>query len=489
MKSKIIIISWVLVGIKSSMTLIMCLIIMQVFNTRLMLQNEFEELSFWEITEHVYRVTGGFHIGSGLFEEIYLIDKYGEDFLDENGNLLPEYYHFFFDEHGEPYRLLQNIDFASTIEQEQRLVGLFLKLEEEKDAFLLEPFAFFNVTGEDGNIMYSYERDNEDRKLWMTEEILESMNSVGDPFVEWHENGLLDMVGRSILISRNYLLLNPIYDVYGNAVLDLLDSNPLSLNVLLPESYLERKEEMRAYFKDIFYFERITSINESNIRLGLPLVEETKSDLNINFIITTLNQSYFSFDRQIGDEKSLIWDPIVVLQNNYVSSSVFEPRVHQLMHIINDTKEGAFNSLSYYLDEFEIDTIHLTLSIFQRGNENLIALQWLILEQTLNLTMISLFFVISTILIIWSFYATNASTINLQYLLGYSFIQRNFKLLYLSILSTIIGFLIYVVFNDLNYLLLIIIALVVIIDFLMIYILGNYLLKKQVARIIKGGDL
>ncbi|WP_424461790.1 DUF1430 domain-containing protein [Priestia aryabhattai] len=89
------------------------------------------------------------------------------------------------------------------------------------------------------------------------------------------------------------------------------------------------------------------------------------------------------------------------------------------------------------------------------------------------------------IIFIWSYYKSNIYQINIKYLFGYSYLKRNKTVILLvSISNTLSGLIVYAVFN--RHIIFVMLTTVLIIDIIIISLLSNYLVKKNINKVLKG---
>jgi len=436
------------------------------------LREEFDQLSYWQQAENIFLIQAAIvGDGNGLWETERLVDELGNEI-----------------------EFLRLSDFERMQEREESLRQLFLLLEDHNDAFLFEGNAFFRIyenweSPVRGNWMYAYEIDQLEREEWWLPYILENREEVDPLLIHLVESGVFELAQRSIYLSSNYLEKNPILAVNGQNVLDLIIDDSYTLNVLVPKHYQSFEEDLIDYFRSQFYIDRIDLVNWYNEELGLPLLEVTIEDLIVNIIYTKDNQSYFSFNRNIGDEYSQIWDPIAVIHNNDISVSSTSARVMNSLYFTNEYNIQALEAIRPLLEEVGTNEVQSVISIFEQGNENLIQIQWQIFRQVLSLIMVGMFLLITCMVMMWAHYSLNANRINIDYLFGSSYWDRHQEMIFFAATANCLGGVIILFFNGFSWLLIFFAVLLSALDMIIISLLGKFLTKKNIAVAIKGREL
>lgn len=195
------------------------------------------------------------------------------------------------------YRLyIQTPGSQPTPEFEEDLSNMFeslLKELEQKVHLFVAVSSNFDVL--DGKKIYEHNK--------------ESMEGVGTHF---DEN--IDPNGKCLTVSINYFTLNPIETVNGRSIKENLVADENTLNILVPEQYQSRQDEITALYRAHFYFEKVTVENIYNEDLARPLNTLQEEDLSVNIIYVKENQSYFTFNPKVVPEtNNIIVDPMVIV--------------------------------------------------------------------------------------------------------------------------------------------------------------------------------
>jgi len=496
-------IQWTSFIIKTISSFALLGIIVSFWSTVTNLREEIEDLSYWRQAENVFHVRGAFAIGSGLWEDYEVDDGAGGTtrharILDaerlNQGEMIQRDFFFLIERYSDAFILDSNFFWRTEIEDFYQ--SLHHQLE-ENPFFTLEEFERLSTAlisySETREWLYDYEYERLRREHIVIPQLIQAIASGegwADPMELYlMESGMYDLAGRNITISENYLLQNPIHDVYGGDVRESFIHDPYTMNILLPEHYREYESDLEAYFLTDFYFERVSITNWYLEEVGLPLLDITIGDLSINFIYTASGQPYFTFNRHSGDEYSLIWDPIVIVHHPETAVANFSTRVHNSTYFVDNSRGQAFDNIRPFIDEVGAHEIQAAVSVFYQGQEGLVTLQWELFQQTLNLIMNAVFLLLLSALLIWSYYSLNAYKINLEYLFGYSYLSRNSELLIFSLTTTVIATTLAIFSRGFSFLLFGFALIIFIVDFIIIGVLGNHLMKKLISSIVKGSEL
>ena len=431
------------------------------------LRQEMNELRYWQQAENIYHVLGfnqpidiDYNDSLSTEEFFALLEEWGEDIqarlqiIEESGMTIDAYV----------AQYLFVTDPLQMREEDDRLHEFFLRAEAEHEAFFFDGRDFWGYTSEEPTFFYEY--------------LME-----GNPFEAFQATF------RRITISKNYLNQNPIFDIFGINVLESLINDDRTLNILIPEFYSHLKDELVQHYLNEFYWDRIVFINSTRELLEEELLDITKDDLSVNVIFTQPHQSYFTFSRFFGNEQNIIIDPIAVIFNPYIFSGQTTSLISRAFFFKDVSRGQAIDTLTPLITELGVARISHVQSVFSMGNQNLIRLQWIAFQQTLNVIMNIGFTLFLCIIMIWSHYQQQSYKINLKYLFGYSYKERNREIIILTLTANLIGAFIYFLFIGTYFQLIFPLLAITLIDLLMINILGNQLTKKSVVKILKGGEL
>ena len=410
----------------------------------LFLREEVNEISYWHQANHVYRLE---YSGFGPMVEL------------KTENIVYEF-------EGEMFEIEQIITTdehtLSEMIRTEKFRHLFRLLAENKNGFVLNNWAFTREIDLEGDV-----------NNWT---FLDS---------SWvhPEQGSLQM-------SEHYFYLNPIYDVSGINILDLLIDESHVLNVLVPEHFENETEQLHEHYLEFFYLNSIWDDNWNRERLGIPLLDLRKKDLIINFIFTASGQYYFLFDRNRGDEHNRILDPFAVV---FTTSSMETINLNFLIQsqtfFINEEDFPAFESIRPFVEESGAFGFQSVFSTELYGNERLIHLQWLLMEQFFQFLVMTIFLFLVIVVLIWSYYIAHTYQLNLYYLFGYSDWERHRELIISSLLPNALAVIILTFFNGFSLTIIVGALMISFLEIVVIRIIGKRLTKNHVSKVLKGGEL
>lgn len=205
---------------------------------------------------------------------------------------------------------------------------LFLLLEENADAFVMDAYNYKDLDGK-GTLLYT-------------------MNELSYP-VEIAPNG------QSIRVSKNYFQYNPIETVDGSDIIDQIIYDDLTLNILVPEKYQNIEAQIIEAYRDTFYFEKVQAENDYNEMadngnvLDIPL--ET---LNVHIIYVKDEQRYFTFSGDCTPQtEGWITDPVVQIYTSNIHCNYAHSFMSQCTYFFSDavSEKSAYESILPYIEE------------------------------------------------------------------------------------------------------------------------------------------
>jgi len=203
------------------------------------------------------------------------------------------------------YRLyIQTPESQLDLVDEEALSDMFeaflMELEQKNQLFIIDSSNFNEL---DGKKIYAHNK--------------ESMEEMA---ISFDEN--IDPNGKRITVNMNYFRMNPIETVNGISIEESLVKDDNTINILVPNQYRDREEEIVALYKSFLYFQKVEVENIYNEEIGRPLNTVTEDDLDVNIIYTKENQNYFTFNpRVLSETKNIIVDPMVIIYEYKVHSS------------------------------------------------------------------------------------------------------------------------------------------------------------------------
>ena len=294
-----------------------------------------------------------------------------------------------------------------------------------------------------------------------------------------------------VIINENYLDVNPIKDLNGLDIRDQLVQDKYTINLLVPEQFKHLENEIIEAYRNEFYFQKIYIQNMFNEEIGEPLIEGiTMDDLSVYVIYTEEGQSYFSFNRFHGGQNNTFYDPIaVIFPLEHVDTSLVAALVANTLYF-HAVSDEAFETISPAITESSAVEVNRVISIYDEVHQEVMLLQQQLLYQFIEVVLIITFSLLMLSLFIWAYYQTNSYQLNLKHLFGYSFWERHRLLILTTLFSNLIaGYLVVVIFNTDWATVWWFIGVFLVIDLILTKILSDYLSRKSVVRVLKGGSL
>lgn len=220
----------------------------------------------------------------------------------------------------------ENDSTSKYLEIAERSAELIPLLEENVNAFVMEAYNY-QAIDDDGTPLYE-------------------MNGLDYP-VE------IDPAGHCIRVSRNYFQFNPIETVDGNDLVDQIIYDDLTLNILVPEQYMDMEEQIIAAYREQFYFEKVQATNDYNEMAGIEtMLDISEESLNINIIYVKDGQSYFTFRSDCAaTTDNRIVDPVVMIYTSNIHCNYAHSIVSQWLYFYSDEEntEDVYQSIKPYV--------------------------------------------------------------------------------------------------------------------------------------------
>lgn len=220
----------------------------------------------------------------------------------------------------------ENDSTSKYLEITERSAELIPRLEENVNAFVMDA--------------YNYQAIDDERTP------LYEMNGMDYP-VE------IDPAGQCIRVSKNYFQFNPIETADGDDLTEQIIYDDLTLNVLVPEKYMDMEEQIITAYRDQFYFEKVKAANDYNEMAGIETVLDiSEESLNINIIYVKDGQSYFTFRSDCAPATdNRIVDPIVMIYTSNIHCNYAHSFVSQWLYFYSDEEntEGAYQSIKPFV--------------------------------------------------------------------------------------------------------------------------------------------
>ncbi len=127
----------------------------------------------------------------------------------------------------------------------------------------------------------------------------------------------------------------------------------LTLNILVPEKYMDMEEQIISAYREQFYFEKVQATNDYNEMAGIETVLDIPEEsLNINIIYVKDGQSYFTFRSDCASTtNNRIVDPIVMIYTSNIHCNYAHSIMSQWLYFYSDEEniEDVYQSIKPYV--------------------------------------------------------------------------------------------------------------------------------------------
>ena len=206
----------------------------------------------------------------------------------------------------------------------QKLLSL---LEEKAGVFVMNAYNFQDVDGE------------------------------GTPLWEMNRRDLpaeIDPAGHCVCVDRNYLDLHGIKAAGGTPASESLVIDDRTQNILVPEKFKDREQDIIKAYRARFYFEKVTAENSYNEDAGLSERSDlTEEELTVNIIYVEDGQSYPVYREDIVCENGSITDPVVQVYTGNIHCNYAHSNLSQWTYFYYDETdpEKAYEELQPYVEQ------------------------------------------------------------------------------------------------------------------------------------------
>lgn len=358
----------------------------------------------------------------------------------------------------------QEDNLALDREYNDKLCSLYKQLKINKRAFIINAVNYSIISQESNKITYLYNQNIDKGQYEYGPE------------------------GKSIEIDKGYLKVNPI-KLSNNKILEYSLSNKNNvLNILVPEKFKSQEKSIYKSYLDYFYFAKVTVDNIYKKDLNLPLNNISKKDLYINILYVKNNQKYFTYSTITGSEKNhhYIIDPIVIIYDGKVDSSYMGSYASQNLYFFDESNGDAYKNISQYLKDSKTNTIvQVVSSVYKNVNQQINSLKVKTKNLLFVIIVLSLITFVFSITYIFLYYQNNSYMLYLKTLLGYSFINIHYLIIYeiigIDICSSILASIYFK-----NIIILLIGLLFIILELFISTYFIYHLNRQNINKIIKG---
>ena len=179
----------------------------------------------------------------------------------------------------------------------------------------------------------------------------------GTPIYEMNQMDLpveIDPAGYCVSVDKNYLDLHGIKTADGSPAGDGLITDDRTQNILVPEKYRDREQDILREYRAAFYFEKVTAENSYNEDAGLPerlgLREE---DLTVNIIYVKDGQKYPVYREDLITEDGFVTDPIVQVYTGNIHCNYAHSDLSQWTYFYSDREDPgeAYETIRPYIEQ------------------------------------------------------------------------------------------------------------------------------------------
>lgn len=235
---------------------------------------------------------------------------------------------------------------AKYLEIAQRSAELFLLLEKNVGAFVMDAYNYQDIDGE-GTPLYT-------------------MNGMDYPQE-------IDPAGQCIRVSRNYFLHNPIETADGTELMDKIVYDDYTLNILVPEQYRGMEQQILEAYRGNFYFEKVKAANDYDEMAGADAVLDIPEEsLEINIIYVKNGQRYFTFRSDCAVlTDNWIEDPIVQIYTSNIHCNYAHSFMTQWLYFPagEENVEEAYHSIEPYVKQCGAqDSVQRVVNVYQKNH-------------------------------------------------------------------------------------------------------------------------
>ena len=179
----------------------------------------------------------------------------------------------------------------------------------------------------------------------------------GTPLYEMNQMDLpieIDPAGYCVSVDKNYLDLHGIMTAEGSPAGDSLIIDDRTQNILVPEKYRDREQDILREYRAAFYFEKVTAENSYNEDAGLPeRLGLTEEDLTVNIIYVKDGQSYPVYREDIVCENGCITDPVVQVYTGNIHCNYAHSDLSQWTYFYSDREDPgeAYETIRPYIEQ------------------------------------------------------------------------------------------------------------------------------------------
>ena len=185
----------------------------------------------------------------------------------------------------------------------------------------------------------------------------QDIDGEGTPLYEMNRLDLpveIDPDGYCVSVDKNYLDLHGITAAGGMPASDSVVMDGRTQNVLVPEKFKDREQDIIEAYRERFFFEKVEAENSYNEDAGLSgILGLNESDLTVNIIYVQDGQKYPVYREDIICEDGCITDPIVQVYTGNIHCNYAHSDLSQWTYFYSDkgSPEDAYEALRPYIEQ------------------------------------------------------------------------------------------------------------------------------------------
>ena len=301
------------------------------------------------------------------------------------------------------------------------------------------------------------------------------------------QEDLYSPYGKNIVVDRNYLKKHILKSVDGKNVIDMIDNDNNTLNILVPQKFERYESTIATSFKEWFHFQKIEVANIYKTARGQKKVEKSIDDLSVNIIYIENGQNLFTYNPNSGNGANIIDNAIITVYTENVDNSFLAACMGDYIFIESTDEYSALKEISTISQKHNITELNSIASVYDKKGEEIRLVEESINNLIVNTVIMSLFSVIFMIAIVYMYYKSSLVVIIIKSLYGYGFweIYKHLILVNSSI-NIIMLFIVGIVFKKISLYMIIFSILMTIVDCFVSKIVNRCLITKGELQFITG---
>ncbi|AKS72266.1 hypothetical protein RN70_11980 [Staphylococcus schleiferi] len=269
-------------------------------------------------------------------------------------------------------------------------------------------------------------------------------NTDGRPLYKLNEkeNANIEPDGKTITIDINYLKTHKRHTIQGQNVLDDIQRDSRTQNIIVPIKYKQYEKEIEVQFKDHFAFLKNEDISN----------DKQKENLNINIIWVDNNVGYPTYDFEVGGRKNTLIAPIAIVETGNTALRNFET-YFSTRYVFKSKSDDPYSTIKKGLEKFHVDGyIPSVESVYDAKFDEINRLKVKTSQYAVLALLTTLTFIVMTFTFIRLYFTSYQHKIFIKHTLGYSYFQIHKPILtFLLLLNLLMGILILSQQNIISY--------------------------------------